>query len=117
MFLCCSLAFLPAELKGNVGPALGGYINCSQDHVHLVVTSRSYLRRHSALSRAISRQTGGNELERAATLFPSRVLPIYSCHVRFPVLRLRPRMYKPVASSVGQSVRRSTLHDHAAAYG
>jgi hypothetical protein len=28
----------------------------------------------------------GNEVERAATLFPSQVLPIYSCHVRFPVV-------------------------------
>jgi hypothetical protein len=43
----------------------------------------SYLHRYSALSRASSRQTGCNELKRAASLFPSRVLPIYSCHVRF----------------------------------
>jgi hypothetical protein len=68
----------------------------------------SYLRRHSALSRASSRQTGGNELERAANFFPSRVLPIYSFSGR------RPRMYKPVAV---RSDSRSTLHGHAAAYG
>ena len=76
---------------------------------------QSYLRRHSALSRASSRQTGGNELERAATLFPSRVLPIYSCHVRFPVLRAAtPGCYKPVAV---RSDSLSTLHGHAAAFG
>jgi hypothetical protein len=73
----------------------------------------SYLHRHSALSRASSRQTDGNELERAATLFPSQVLPIYPCHVRFPALRAAPQIYKPVAV---RSDSRSTLHGHAAAY-
>ena len=61
----------------------------------------SYLRRHSALSRASSRQTGGNELKHAATLFPGRVVPIYLCHVRFPVLRAAPANVGARGGSVG----------------
>jgi hypothetical protein len=53
-------------------------------------------------------------LEHAATLFPSRVLAIYACHVRFPVLRVAPWMYKPVAV---RSDSRSTLHGHVAREG
>jgi hypothetical protein len=74
----------------------------------------SYLRRHCALSRASSRQTGGNELKHAATLFPGRVLPIYSYTCDSPFSGLRPRMYEPVAV---RSDSRSTLHGHAATYG
>ena len=48
----------------------------------LVGAQQSCLRAHSALSRASSRQKGGNEWELVATFFPSRVLPIYLCHVR-----------------------------------
>jgi hypothetical protein len=73
----------------------------------------SYLRRHSALSRASSRQPGVKELERAATLFRSRGsadLLVPRAIPRSP--GLRPRMYKPVAV---RSDSRSTLHGHAAA--
>ena len=43
----------------------------------------------SRTKRGISPKTGGNSLERAMTLFASHVLPIYSCHVRFPFSELR----------------------------
>ena len=66
----------------------------------------SYLRRHSALSRASSRQTGDNELERAATLFPSRVLPIYSCHVAIPRAQGCGPDVQAHGGSVGLSVNR-----------
>jgi hypothetical protein len=53
----------------------------------------SYVYRHSALSRASSRQTGGNELERAATLFPGRSTRA-TCGP--PFSRLHRRTYWPV---------------------
>ena len=63
----------------------------------------SYLRRHSALSRTSSRQTAATSCNAQRLCSPSRVLPINSWHVRFPVLRAAPRMYKPLAVRSGLS--------------
>src|SRR5215469_7424798 len=52
---------------------------------NLLEKQRSYLHRHSALSRASSRQTGGGWWEHAATLFPNQ-LPV-SARSSFRTLR------------------------------
>ena len=89
----------------------------SSQSAHRIVTVPRFgteLPRHSALSRASSRQTGGNELwtrcdfvhePGSADLLVPRAVPRSS--------ELRPRMYKPVAV---RSDNRSTLHGHAAVY-
>ena len=69
-----------------------GYVALVDDEGY----DRSYLRRHSVLSRASSRQTGRQELERS-DFVPElgSVIDLHRVTCDSPFSGLRPRVYKP----------------------